>query len=108
MDWCNLCNGLIDTLIYSAVGIIMMVIAFLVICLVSPFSMKKEIAEDQNVAVGIIIGAVIIGVSIIIAAVISSPSGQTDQQCKKPCLNQPAAYEELRPVKPMTDDDKAE
>ena len=34
--------------------------------------MRKEIAEDQNVALGIILGAFVIGLSLIIAAAISS------------------------------------
>jgi uncharacterized membrane protein YjfL (UPF0719 family) len=39
--------------------------------LVSPFSVKKEIEDDQNNALAIIIGALIIGISIIIAAAIN-------------------------------------
>jgi putative membrane protein len=35
-----------------------------------PFSLRKEIEEDQNTALAIIIGSVIIGMSIIIAAAI--------------------------------------
>ena len=34
--------------------------------------MRKEIAEDHNVALGIILGAFIIGLSIIISSAISS------------------------------------
>ncbi len=34
--------------------------------------MRKEIAEDQNVALGIILGAFVIGLSLIISAAISS------------------------------------
>jgi uncharacterized membrane protein YjfL (UPF0719 family) len=41
------------------------------VVLVSPFSVKKEIEEDQNSALAIIIGALIIGISIIIAAAIN-------------------------------------
>ena len=33
-----------------------------------PFDLNKEIEEDQNPAVGLVLGAVIIGVSIIVAA----------------------------------------
>jgi uncharacterized membrane protein YjfL (UPF0719 family) len=39
--------------------------------MVTPFSLKKEIEEDQNVAVGIVIASIIIGIAIIIAAAIS-------------------------------------
>jgi putative membrane protein len=74
MNWSNYIYGILDTGIYSLFGIVMMVIGFLVIVIISPFSIKKEIAEDQNTALGIIIGSVILGISIIIASVISSPS----------------------------------
>ena len=78
MNWVNLLWGIVDTAIYSLVGIIMMGIGFLVIIVFTPFSVKKEIEDDQNTSLGIIIGSVIIGISIVIAAVISSPtSGQS-------------------------------
>ncbi len=74
MDLSNLLYGIIDTAIYSLVGIIMMGLGFLLINFFTPFSVKKEIEDDQNTSLGIIIGSVIIGISIIIAAVVSSPS----------------------------------
>jgi uncharacterized membrane protein YjfL (UPF0719 family) len=74
MNWSNYIYGILDTGIYSLFGIVMMIIGFIVIVIISPFSIKKEIAEDQNVALGIIIGSVILGISIIIASVISTPS----------------------------------
>ena len=37
----------------------------------SPFSVKKEIEEDQNQALAIIIGALIIGIAIIVASAIN-------------------------------------
>lgn len=75
MNWGQLLYGIIDTAIYSLVGILMMGIGFLIINFFTPFSVKKEIEDDQNTSLGIIIGAVIIGISIIIASVISSPTG---------------------------------
>jgi len=80
MDWGTTLYGIIDTAIYSAVGILIMAIGFILINLFTPFSVKKEIEDDQNVSLGIIIGAVIIGISIIIASVISSPSGQVSDK----------------------------
>jgi putative membrane protein len=62
---------LLLTLIYSAVGVGMFGLSFLVITKLTPFSIRKEIEEDQNVALAILIAAVIVGLSIIIAAAIS-------------------------------------
>jgi len=74
MDWGQIMFGIVDTVVYSLIGLIMMGVGFFLITLLSPFSIKKEIEDDQNTSLGIIIGAVIIGISIIIASVISSPS----------------------------------
>ena len=73
MDWVSLLHGVIDTAIYSLVGIIMMGIGILLVILFSPFSVKKEIEDDQNISLGLIIGSIIIGISIIIAGVLMSP-----------------------------------
>ena len=83
MDWGNLLIGIVDTAIYSLIGIILMGIGFLIINFFAPFSVKKEIEDDQNTSLGIIIGAVIIGISIIIAAVIISPSGSSSKNVEK-------------------------
>jgi uncharacterized membrane protein YjfL (UPF0719 family) len=60
------------TVIFVLLGLIVFAIAFGIVILVSPFSMKKEIEEDQNTALAIIIGAVMIGLAIIISAAIHS------------------------------------
>ncbi len=62
---------LATTVIFVTIGLIVFALAFLVIVYISPFSVKKEIEEDQNVSLGIIIGSIIIGVAIIIAAAIN-------------------------------------
>ncbi len=64
---------LLLTIIYSVVGMSFFGVAFVIISKVAPFSIKKEIEEDQNVALGIIIGSILIGLSLIISAAISSP-----------------------------------
>lgn len=58
------------TAIFVFIGLVVFAVAFLIVVLVSPFSVKKEIEEDQNTALAIIIGALILGISIIIAAAI--------------------------------------
>lgn len=60
----------ITTVIFVLVGLVVFAVAFLIVVLVAPFSVKKEIEEDQNVSLAIIIGAVIIGVAMIISAAI--------------------------------------
>ncbi len=62
---------IITTVIFVAIGLIVFAIAFFIVVKVSPFSVKKEIEEDQNTSLAIIIGSIIIGVAIIIASAIS-------------------------------------
>lgn len=61
---------LTTTVIFVAIGLVVFAIAFLIVVFVAPFSVKKEIEEDQNTSLAIIIGAVIIGIAMIIAAAI--------------------------------------
>jgi putative membrane protein len=61
---------LLTTVIFVAIGLVVFAIAFGIVVLISPFSVKKEIEEDQNTALAIIIGALIIGIALIISAAI--------------------------------------
>jgi putative membrane protein len=63
-------TSLLGALIYSLIGIVLFAIAFFVIVKIAPFSIRKEIEEDQNTSLGIIIAAVILGISMIISAAV--------------------------------------
>lgn len=71
VKWEDLQNVLVTTLIFVILGLIIFALAFFFIGVVTPFSVKKEIEVDQNNAVAIVIGSIIIGIAIIIAAAIS-------------------------------------
>jgi putative membrane protein len=58
------------TLVFVAIGIVTFLIAFLIIAKITPFSIRKEIEEDQNTSLAILIGAVLLGLAQIIAAAI--------------------------------------
>ena len=57
-------------LIYTAIGVVAFAAAFWIMSKAIPFSVRKEIEEDQNTALGVIMGSVVIGLAIIIAAAI--------------------------------------
>ncbi len=67
-------SELISTLVYCGVGLIFFIVAYFVMEMILPFPVRKEIEEDQNVSLGVILGAMIIGLAIIIASAIASPS----------------------------------
>jgi putative membrane protein len=66
----DLAGILITTVIFTVFGLLVFGIAYFIIVKASPFSIRKEIEDDQNIALAIIIGSVIIGVSLIIAAAV--------------------------------------
>lgn len=61
---------IISTIVYGLIGIIMFIIGFIIIEKLTPYSVHKEISEDHNTALGVIIGAVMIAIAIIVAAAI--------------------------------------
>ncbi|HXC71235.1 MAG TPA: DUF350 domain-containing protein [Pyrinomonadaceae bacterium] len=60
----------ITTVVFVVLGLIVFALAFVIIAKAAPFSVRKEIEDDQNIALAIVIGAVILGSAIIIAAAI--------------------------------------
>ncbi|HMC23720.1 MAG TPA: DUF350 domain-containing protein [Thermoanaerobaculia bacterium] len=46
--------------------------AFWIMVKVTPFSIRKEIQEDQNTSLAVLIGSVILGLALIISAAIHS------------------------------------
>jgi uncharacterized membrane protein YjfL (UPF0719 family) len=61
---------IVSSLIFVGIGMVMFLVAFFLITKITPFSIRKEIEEDQNTALAIVIGAVILGLSHIISAAI--------------------------------------
>jgi uncharacterized membrane protein YjfL (UPF0719 family) len=61
---------LVTTLVFVVLGLIIFALAFLIIGVAAPFSVRKEIEDDQNIALAIVIASVILGSALIIAAAI--------------------------------------
>lgn len=61
---------LVTTIVFVILGLIIFALAFLVIAKATPFSVRKEIEEDHNVALAIVIASVILGTALIIAAAV--------------------------------------
>jgi putative membrane protein len=64
----NLFSNLIAAAIFSASGVVLFIIAFVIFDKITPGHLWKELIEDQNVALGNLMGAVAIALAIIIAA----------------------------------------
>jgi uncharacterized membrane protein YjfL (UPF0719 family) len=59
-------HHVVSAIIFAAVGIVFFVIAFAAIVKAMPFSVRKEIEEDQNVALAVLIAAVILGIAVVV------------------------------------------
>lgn len=70
IQWDALIKAVVGSALFGVIGLIFFGIAFVVIQKVLPFSVRKEIEEDQNTALGIVLGAVIIGIAMIISAAV--------------------------------------
>ena len=66
----NLGEAVVSSAVFAGIGIVVFGLAFWIMNKLAPFSIKKEIEEDHNVSLAIIMAGVIIGVSLIIAAAV--------------------------------------
>jgi len=60
----------VTTLVFVVLGLIVFALVFIVIAKAAPFSVRKELEDDQNIALAIVIGSVILGSALIIAAAV--------------------------------------
>ena len=57
-------------LVFAVIGIVVFVAAFVIIDKMTPYHLWREIVEDKNIALAILIGAISLGMCIIIAAAV--------------------------------------
>lgn len=61
---------LINAIVFALLGIVLFVAAFIVLDKITPYALWKEIIEEQNVALAVLVGAMSLGLCIIIAAAV--------------------------------------
>lgn len=64
-------EGLIGTFVYGVVGMVLFALAIWLMEKAAPFSIRKEIEDDQNTSLAILMGSVVLGIAIIFAASIA-------------------------------------
>lgn len=67
----ELWRGLVHSIIYSLLGLVVLMISFKVFDMITPFDLNKEIAEDDNTAAGVAVAGIMIGLGLIVAAAIA-------------------------------------
>jgi len=61
---------LLNSILYAFLGVIIFWLSFLVIDRITPYNLWKEVIEEHNTALAIIVGAMALGISVIVAAAI--------------------------------------
>ena len=60
----------LGSLVYALLGVLVFWLCFLIIDKLTPYDLWNEIVEKQNVALGVVVAAMSLGISIIVAAAI--------------------------------------
>jgi putative membrane protein len=63
-------GNIVAALVFAFIGIFIFIIAFMVMDKLTPYHLWKEIVQEHNMALAILVGAMSLGICIIIAAAI--------------------------------------
>jgi putative membrane protein len=63
-------SNAVAAIVFAIIGVLLFILAFMLFDKLTPGSLWKELIEDQNTALGVLMGAVAIALAIIIAAAV--------------------------------------
>ena len=66
----SMTGPIFSSIVFAGIGIVIFIVAFVLIDKATPYHLWREINEKQNTALAILIGAAMIGISLIIAAAV--------------------------------------
>jgi putative membrane protein len=69
VQWLN-AAAILGSVLYALIGVIVFWLSFVIIDKITPYHLWGEIVEKHNVALGIVVGCMSLGISIIVAAAI--------------------------------------
>jgi putative membrane protein len=61
---------LLNAVVYAFLGIVIFIISFAILDWMTPYHLWKEIVEEKNMALAVLVGAMSIGMCVIIAAAV--------------------------------------
>jgi hypothetical protein len=62
----------VQVLVFSALGLLVLLLGFRALDMATPFSLNKEIAEDDNTAAGVVVAGMMIALGLIIHGALTS------------------------------------
>lgn len=63
-------GSILNAVVYAVLGVVILFLSFLIWDKLTPYNLWKEINEEQNVALAIVVGAMALGVAIIVASAV--------------------------------------
>jgi putative membrane protein len=63
-------GAIVGSIVFALIGVVIFWLCFVMIDKLTPYRLWDELVEKQNVALGIVVAAMSLGVSIIVAAAI--------------------------------------
>ncbi|MFC3684611.1 DUF350 domain-containing protein [Hydrogenophaga luteola] len=60
----------LGSILFALIGVLVFWISFIVIDKLTPYDLWKELVENRNMALGLVVAAMSLGISIIVAAAI--------------------------------------
>lgn len=63
-------HGLLSAVVFSALGLAIYAVGFILLDRLTPVHVWREINEEKNVAIAVLIGACAIGIALIISAAV--------------------------------------
>ena len=63
-------GAFVGSIVFAFIGVIVFWISFIVIDKITPYNLWEEIVEKQNMALGMVVTAMSLGISLIVAAAI--------------------------------------
>ena len=63
-------SNVVNAITYAAIGIVIFAASFLILDKATPYNLWKEIVQEHNLALAILLGAMSLGICVIIAAAV--------------------------------------
>ena len=61
-------HAILDATIFGVTGIALLIVGYYIWELVTPYNLRRELQENKNLAVAVVVAAFIIGMAIVIGA----------------------------------------
>jgi hypothetical protein len=63
--------AVLSTVVYGVIGIILCILGYLSFDRLAKLDLRRELVEDQNIALGIMLAGVFVGIAIVVAAAVA-------------------------------------